>query len=212
MWSFLRWRYMQKIQRQRELEELRTRISSDLHDDVGSLLSGLALHSEITAYTTKDATIKTALNEISLTSRKAMEHMRDTVWAIDARKDKFENLIDRMQAFIEQIFEKTPFTHSFDVHGIEGGAFINPEVRQHIYFIFKEAVTNIIAHSNGTHVSISFSKRGEHISLSVHDNGTMSSTASSDGLGLSNMRMRAGKLGGRLQVEDQDGWKITLSV
>ena len=51
--------------------------------------------------------------ELSEMSREAMERMRDTVWAIDARKDKYENLIDRMRDFAEKNLERKNITHTF---------------------------------------------------------------------------------------------------
>ncbi len=207
----IRYWYQQKWKRQKALEALRIKISSDLHDDVGSILSGLAMQSQVMSYEMDEAKRKPLL-ELSDMSREAMERMRDTVWAIDARKDKYENLIDRMRDFAEKNLERKNITHTFTFNGLDGKKFINPEVRQNIYLIFKEAITNIIRHSDAQHVNINFSQEGDLIKLVIHDNGMNNGSESQAGQGISNMRMRAGRIGGILRIATDDGYTVVLEM
>ena len=207
----IRSRFNQRLQRQKELAKLRTKISSDLHDDVGSILSGLAMQSQMLAYTAQGEQ-KKSLDEISEMSREAMEHMRDTVWAMDSRKDKYENLIDRMRSFAERNLAMKNFTQDFILSDIDTQKFIDPEKRQAIYLIFKEAITNIIKHSDGNHVKIKFGYEKGSLYLSIHDNGKAYTVPFSDGLGVSNMKMRAEKIGGRLETSNQKGFEVILTI
>lgn len=209
--AFFRLQFNQKIKRQKELASLRTKISSDLHDDVGTILSGLAMQSQMLTYGAKEEQ-KAPLLEISQMSRDAMDRMRDTVWAMDSRKDKFENLVDRMRDFAEKNLAAKNMTHEFTVTDIDTKKFINPEKRQAVYLIFKEAITNIIKHSNGSHVQINFSESKNSLHLSIHDNGTQKPVSISDGLGMSNMKMRAKKIGGTLAATYQDGYLVLLTL
>jgi signal transduction histidine kinase/streptogramin lyase len=211
MTFWIRYWYQQKWKRQKALEALRIKISSDLHDDVGSILSGLAMQSQVMSYEMEESKRKPML-ELSDMSREAMERMRDTVWAIDARKDKYENLIDRMRVFAEKNLERRNITHTFTFQGLVGKKFISPEVRQNIYLIFKEAITNIVRHSDAQHVHITFSQEGDHINLVIHDNGANNGSGSQAGQGISNMKMRAGRIGGKLQITTEDGFKVVLIV
>jgi signal transduction histidine kinase len=208
---YLRSRFNQKLKRQKDLADLRTKISSDLHDDVGTILSGLAMQSQMLTFTAKEEQ-KESLNEISNMSRDAMERMRDTVWAMDSRKDKYENLIDRMRAFVEKNLAMKNITHEFIVSDIDTKKFINPEKRQAIYLIFKEAITNIIKHSDGRHVIIQFGYEKNHLHLTINDNGSEKKATQSDGLGLSNMKMRADKINGQLTARYENGFKIELII
>ena len=207
----IRYWYQQRWRRQKTLEALRIKISSDLHDDVGSILSGLAMQSQVMSYEMPEDKRKPML-ELSDMSREAMERMRDTVWAIDARKDKYENLIDRMRDFAEKTLERKNITHDFHMSGLDGKKFISPEVRQNIYLIFKEAITNIIRHSDATHVTINFSQGGDRVVLSILDNGTIHQSASTDGQGISNMKMRAGKIGGNLAITSGKGYEVKFEL
>jgi signal transduction histidine kinase len=208
---FLRMRFNQKIKSQKHLADLRTKISSDLHDDVGTILSGLAMQSQVLTYSAKEEQ-KESLVEISTMSRDAMEHMRDIVWAMDSRKDKFENLVDRMRAFAEKNLALKNITHEFIIADIDTKKFIDPEKRQAIYLIFKEAITNIIKHTDGNHVIIRFTEEKNKLRLFVHDNGSNQMQSHSDGLGMSNMKMRAEKIGGSLTTNYESGFVVELNL
>ncbi|MGL4631421.1 MAG: two-component regulator propeller domain-containing protein, partial [Leadbetterella sp.] len=190
IWGIVQSRVQQRLKKIKELEAIRIGISSNLHDDVGTLLSGLAMQSQMLALTTNKEQ-KEALNEISSMSHEAMERMRDTVWAIDSRKDKYENLVDKMKEFAEKNFHLKQIKHQFETELDDSKKFINPEVRQNIYLIFKEAVTNICKHSNAGHVHILLKQNGSQFLLSIHDNGTPLPINASAGSGLSNMKLRA---------------------
>lgn len=207
----VRYRYNEKLTRQKSLASLRSKISSDLHDDVGTILSGLAMQSQMLTYSAKEEQ-KESLLEISSMSRDAMERMRDTVWAMDSRKDKYENLIDRMRDFAEKNLAMKKITHEFIMADIDTKRFINPEKRQAIYLIFKEAITNIIKHCNGNHVMIKFFALKNGLQLTIQDNGDCTETFKSDGLGLSNMKMRAEKIGGTLTAKFDEGFRVELIV
>lgn len=207
----IRYWYQQKWKRQKALEALRIKISSDLHDDVGSILSGLAMQSQVMSYEVDESKRKPLL-ELSAMSREAMERMRDTVWAIDARKDTYENLVDRMRDFAERSLERKNITHTFTIEGLEGKKFISPEIRQNIYLIFKEAITNVIRHSDATHVEIRFVQHTDQLTLMIQDNGTTMTGDHHSGQGIGNMKMRAERIGGKLEIFLDNGWRVVLDL
>ncbi|MEL6987847.1 MAG: histidine kinase [Bacteroidota bacterium] len=213
-YAFIRYRFNQKLKRQQEMEQLRTKISSDLHDEVGSTLTGLAMQSEMMTYEL-DGAHKEALHEMADMSRDAMEKMRDTVWAIDSRKDTYKSLIARMHNFAERNLVRKKIEYQFDLNDIDKEGFISPERRQHIYLIFKEAITNVIKHSNATKVVVALSQSEKEINLSIKDNGTDPVTLNpeeTDGLGTSNMLMRGKEIGGTLVMKYESGFLVDLNV
>ena len=208
---FLRYRFNQKLRRQKELAALRTKISADLHDEVGTLLSGLAMKSQILAIEATEEN-KEVLNEISSMGREAMERMRDTVWAIDSRKDKVENLIDKMRDHAEKNLPLKKMKHVFINQVGDTKQFIDPEKRQNIYLIYKEAIANIMKHSNGDHVDIILSNDKGRLKLVIKDNGHEKPATNTEGQGLSNMAMRARKIKGQLDVGYNGGYVVELVV
>lgn len=209
IYRLINYRVEQGISRLKTLEAIRTKISTDLHDDVGSVLSGLAMQSQMLAFAAKDEQ-KESLLEISNMSHDAMERMRDTVWAIDSRKDKYENLIDRMRVFAEKNLNMKQMEHTFKVEVEDSKKFINPEKRQNIYLIFKEAITNICKHSDAKNVNIIFKQEKNALYLLIQDDGSKKETTNSDGLGLNNMKMRAKNIGAILNIFYEDGFSVEL--
>ena len=201
----------QKLERQKELEALRIKISSDLHDDVGSILSGLSMQSQNIALQA-DKKIKDELYEIADMSREAMERMRDTVWAIDSRKDKYINLVDRMRSFAEQQLSAKNISHRFDVDIAEPEAFIDPVRRQNIYLIFKELIINVVKHSNATSIEIRFTYNSNNTYLLVHDNGTLQKEKKTDGMGMSNIALRTKHISATFSSTNENGFKAVLVI
>lgn len=202
-----------RLQQALKIERIRVRISSDLHDDVGTILSGLAMQSEILELTAPEKT-KPKLQRISELSRSAMSRMRDTVWAIDARKDKLENLIDRMREHAEETLTPKDIILDLEVDQLALTKNIPSQIRQALYLIYKEAITNCAKHSKGDKVSVRMQKFGpKGLEMSIHDNGEVQQKAyKTTGSGLSNMRMRAEQIGGTFQVDASQGFLITVLI
>lgn len=207
----VRFYYQQKLERRIAIEKVRNKISRDLHDDVGSVLAGISMQSEFLSFAPKEAD-KGSLKELSTRSREAMDKMRDIVWAMNADRDKYENLLDRMRAFLETQLSKTNIAYQVKYSGFEGPEAIAPEIRQNLYFLFKEAVTNAAKHSNGDKLFTSLVKSPNGLKLEVRDNGTHFNNKPSSGLGLLNMKRRAEALGGTLDIEREDGFTVCVNV
>ncbi|MEL6720759.1 MAG: ATP-binding protein, partial [Bacteroidota bacterium] len=87
-------------------------------------------------------------------------------------------------------------------------------IRQNLYLICKEAITNAAKHSNGDRMQIQFKKHGRNgIQLTIHDNGKVVEKAhKTTGLGMSNMTMRAEQIGGKLKVNVANGFLIEVTL
>jgi signal transduction histidine kinase len=203
--------FMYRLQQALKMERLRVKISSDLHDDVGGLLSGLAMQSELLELTAAEDR-KPKLQRISDLSRSAMSRMRDTVWAIDARKDKLENLLDRIREHAAETLTPKDIVFDLDVNELALTKNMPTDIRQNLYLICKEAITNAAKHSNGDRMRIQFKKRGRNgIELTIHDNGSSFPKAhKTTGLGMSNMQLRAEQIGGTLAINTENGFLIKL--
>jgi len=204
---------MYRLQQALKLERMRVKISSDLHDDVGGLLAGLMMQSEILE-TTASKERKPKLQRIGEMSRNAMSRMRDTVWAIDARKDKFENLLDRIREHAMETLEPKNIALELKVEKIPLDKKLPTHIRQNLYLICKEAITNAAKHSNGNRMQIHFTKeRRNGILLKIHDNGKVDTRElKSTGLGMSNLKMRAAQIGGEITMDVKDGFLILIKI
>lgn len=205
--------FVYQLRQALKIERMRVKISSDLHDDVGTILSGLAMQSEILELSAPESN-KPKLKRISEMSRNAMSRMRDTVWAIDARKDKLENLIDRMREHAEETLTPKDIFLDLQVDQLAMSKGLPSHIRQNLYLIYKEAITNVAKHSNADRVTVRLHKPGKNgLSMRIHDNGQVPEKSyKPSGLGLSNMRLRAEQMGASFQVGSQDGFFVEIAL
>ena len=195
-----------------EMERMRTRIAGDLHDEVGSMLSGLAMQAEIMELN-QEKSDPARLHRISEISRLTLSKMRDVVWSIDSRRDKVKDLLDRMRENAEEMLTPRDIIFRFELGDLPMEKKLPVDERQHLFLFYKEGITNIAKHSNATDVIIRFGQFGDQFELSIHDNGKPAGTVlHSSGFGMQNLEMRANKLGATFQVSREDGFKVSLQM
>lgn len=195
---------------QMALNELRTRISSDLHDDVGTLLSGLAMQAELLEVTS-NAVDAAQLSRIAEMSRSAMSRMRDLVWTIDNRKDQWKHLIDRLYEHADDVLGPLGIDFELKAMDIDHDQSLPAVLRRNLYCIGKEAITNVAKHSNAGQVKVLLQKVNGRYDMHIQDNGQCpAEKARNAGLGLSNIRWRAKQLGANLSFQNGQGFGILL--
>lgn len=200
-----------RLQQLKAMNQLRTKISSDLHDDVGSLLSGLAMQTEMLEISAKEAD-KPKLHKISKLSREAITKMRDLVWSIDNRRERTIDLIERMEELADEMLLPKEITYRINKGNLNINKKLPIAVKQHLFFIYKEAITNILRHSNATNVQVDFKNNSGLGYLKIKDNGAKSNQNSKTGLGLENMKMRAEKMNATINFYMIDGFSILIEL
>jgi PAS domain S-box-containing protein len=197
------------------LEEERKRISRELHDDLGQLLTilkfdlswlrleGAKGDSEVIAKTDE---MMESLNEALASVKRISKEIRPP--QLDAL-----GLGGALQWDIDQIEKKI---------GIKGIVTIEPpefEVKGQIgavlYRIFREALTNIVRHAQAQNVFVRLSKKLDSIVFSIRDDGrgiTKKELAGDTSLGLVGIRERIRMVGGTLTVDGKPGKGTMLSV
>jgi signal transduction histidine kinase/ligand-binding sensor domain-containing protein len=200
-----------------ELERVRKRIASDLHDDLGSSLTQISLLSEVVQQqlADKDSAVTKPLEMIATSSRELVDAMSDIVWAINPQKDHLSDLAQRMRALASDLLMAAQIEFRFT--GPSGGADIplGANLRREVFLVFKESVNNIVRHSAASEAQIDFSLNQDELFLRVNDNGKGFDPAEeNDGHGLVSMRMRSNDMGAQLEVLSarKHGTTITLRV
>ena len=196
-----------------KVERFRMKLSSDLHDEVSGLLSGIAMQTDVLQMLAKDENSKQRLKTIGEVSRKAMSKMSDVIWSIDSRKDRVSDLIHRMLEHADDILLPMSIRYDFNVGKIDKTQKLPVNIRQNLYFIYKEAINNIAKHSNASEVSINLGNNGTGFEMQVHDNGNGKAKPSvKTGQGISNIQMRAQRINARLEINKENGYTIYLKM
>lgn len=201
--------------RLKELERVRKRIATDLHDDIGSSLTRISLLSEVAQRqipagpTSSDG----PLSVIAGLSREAVDSMSDIVWAINPEKDSFGDLTQRMRRFAGDVFSARGIEFRFRLPESDRDLKVGANFRRELFLIFKEAVNNSVRHSECTEAEIEFRLDTDKLFLELSDNGHgFDAGYKSMGHGLASMRERTEGLGGSLEIISREGQGTTLSL
>ncbi len=195
LFFFIRYRNLKQMQ------QLRIQIASDLHDEVGGLLTRITLFSDnIRSGRNSGREKELKLEKIAELSRDATATMSDILWAIDARNDFAGNLTDRMREYAGEMLFPLDVEIVFQASGMQGKEKVSSRVRQQLYLVFKEAVNNVARHARAGFVEITWQYDHEQFMLRIRNDGAVCDPGSpATGQGLKNMAMRAAAIGARME-------------
>ena len=204
-YAFYRYRLAQLM----KLERVRNRIARDLHDEVGSSISTIAIYSKIVREHLGSASFNNEplLNKITDNANEIMEAMGDIVWNINTRNDAFDQIIIRMREHAHQLFEAKGYTLHFSFDENLNSMKLEMERRRDFYLIYKEALNNIAKYADGKNAWISLDIHNGQIQLIIRDDGkgfdrdTIRKTSN----GLTNMQHRAEVLHGEIEIISAPG-------
>ncbi|MDZ7625549.1 MAG: two-component regulator propeller domain-containing protein [Ignavibacteriaceae bacterium] len=202
------------IEQEKEIEKqkIRNRIAQDLHDEIGSNLSSISLMSELIQ---KDENTNPETSEklkrIHKVAKGSTQSIRDIVWLTNPSSDSLKDLISKMKEVADNTLGK--FNLSFDYPKDLPDINLLPETKRNIFFIYKEALNNIVKHAEAKRVEIRFEIEPQTIFLSIRDDGKgFSTTGSFGGNGLKNIRSRAKEINADLKFESRPGSGTILEL
>lgn len=214
--------YRYRVRHLLAVERVRTRIASDLHDDIGSSLSQIAVVSEVLRRQVGegDERVGRNLNLMARVSREAVDAMSDIVWAINPTSDTLTDLVRRMRRFASETLPNRDIALDFSAppDSETGRVRLGADFRREVFLIFKESVNNVLKHSGSTRARVELRVRHGRLRVSVRDDGrgfAPGPNGDADALGghgLASMRRRAESLGGSLEVVSADGAGTTLTL
>ncbi len=210
-----------RLERLVQLERVRTRIATDLHDDLGSSLSRISILSEIAKREIHDGspTAPQLMNEIANTARELVQSTSDIVWAINPRQDDLGSLVARLRSFASDMFDGCGIEWDFESPPEPWKIKLDPGARRHLFLLIKEAITNITKHAEASTVKMRILVETNSIVAEIQDDGrgfTLKTSRESEiepqGHGLTNMNGRAEAAGGSFQMDSAPGRGTRIRV
>lgn len=197
------------------LERVRTRLATDLHDDLGAGLAEIAILSEVAKRQERPRTME-LLEGIGGRARSLRESMTDIVWTVDPREDSLADLVLRLRQTAFTMLESEERSVEFLAPRAEQLAIeLAPDMRRHVLLFFKEAVTNVARHAEATAVRVEIEVGKGRFRMSIRDNGHgFDAQQPRAGHGLKSLQYRAGELRGGFQLQSArgEGTEIELSL
>lgn len=197
--------YRYRVRRLLQMERMRLRIAGDLHDDVGSTLSAIAMRTGMMLDRAQEGGADPAdLERLHNAAKDTIERLREIVWFVDPQHDRLDDLVAKMHEAAGDLLGEISF--SFSAPETSEGPRLLMNLRRQVYLIFKEAVHNASRHSDAAHVEILIQTNDRKLILAVEDDGVgFDASDLSLGRGLQNMRRRAALINASIEIRSAPG-------
>lgn len=206
--------YKKNQEIQEQMQGMRDKIANDLHDDIGSTLSGIVVYGQV-AINSDKAKADGILLKIIDSSQRMMESMRDIVWAIHSRNDEGRGMVKRMRDAASDRLGLTGIKFTLDADNEVESRHFTMAARRNMLMLFKEALNNAVKHSGANAITCRLQIEGERMLMEISDNGKGFDTGTqSSGNGLGSMHQRSAELKARLYVESspEQGTRIRIQI
>jgi signal transduction histidine kinase len=208
--------YRVRERRLLELERVRTRIASDLHDDIGAGLSRMAILAEVARrqLETPDTRATATLSDLGDSARDLVASMGDIVWSVDPRRDDLASVIQRVREFASSLLEAKGIAWRLDAPADAARIKLTPEQRRALFLVIKEALNNAVRHGACGTVRVVVQADRAGLMAEISDDGhgfenvvtgATPYAMQQGGYGLRSMSVRAARAGGKLTVISAPG-------
>ena len=202
------------LEKKQAIEKERTRIATDMHDDLGAGLSQIKFLSEaIGMKRQKHLSIEEEVSSIRSFSDEMIDKMGEIVWALNEKNDTLTDLLSYTRSYaVEYLAQNSIICHVEEPDNVPQD-YVSSEFRRNIYLTVKESLHNIVKHAQATEVFIKI-EITKWLTIHIRDNGIgiNNSTKNSWGNGLVSMNNRIRELKGTFEVEKMEGTLIKIKV
>lgn len=217
--GYIVYRYVQRkeLQKQQEVLNERLRISRELHDEVGSTLTGIAMYSHLTREqikAQKTEEVEKSLNNMQQSAGDMVNKLNDIVWLVNPEKDSLEKIMERLEEYADGM----AIIKNIEVRIISPAKLtaisLPVKNRRNIYLFCKEAINNAVKYSHATLIELSIKEfDNKRIEFSIHDNGKgFDAITVKRGNGLMNMQQRANDINGIFSLQSAPGQGTIVSL
>ena len=203
----------QHLEQQRLMEQERTRVAQDLHDELGSSLTEISmLGARAGSTATTDDRRKHYVEQMSGKSREMVASLDEIVWAMNPRHDSLASLVSYFCLYADRFLGLANIAWRLESAPVPDEFVVDSRHRHQLFLAFKEGLTNVVRHSGATEVRLGIRLEAGEVRVSLADNGrglpTSRRTEEMDGV--ANMRTRLEKLGGRFEITSEPDRGTTL--
>lgn len=207
------------VQRGRHARRLRQQITTDLHDDIGSRMSAIALATTYLRKVSDDPKVHERSGKIERIAREMQVSLGEVLWFTNAETDSLRQMVDALIDLAESRvppeqlrIETTPLNQI-------------PHTRLRVLFkrdlllLIKEIVNNAAKHAQASEIKLEIRWRRSWLFVTVSDNGKGFAVSEKQAeqdqrphLGLNSIQRRADRLGAKLKIESTPGKGTYISV
>ena len=201
------------LEKQQAIEKERTRIATDMHDDLGAGLSRIKFLSQSLMNKEKDEIIKPELEKITAFSDEMSEKMGEIIWALNEKNDTLADLIAYSRSYAAEYLAGHNIQCEANTPMNLPGTFIPGEMRRNIFLSVKECLHNVVKHAGATKVCLSINLN-HNMQIIIHDNGKGIDKNSQRlfSNGIQNIEKRMKEIHGKVSFMNEQGTKVSLTI
>ena len=185
----------------------RNRIAREIHDNVGHMLSRSILMVGAMKAISREENLKEPLLQLEDTLNAAMSSVRRSVHDLHDESINMEEVLGELVGDFAFCKAHLEYDMGYDVPR---------EIKYSFITIVKEALNNVMKHSNATQVNVLAREHPGLYQLVIEDNGSVSGPEEAKdgarGIGIQNMKERIEALDGTIQIRRERGFRIYITV
>lgn len=205
---------MAALEKKRAVEKERTRIATDMHDDLGAGLSQIKFLSEaIGMKKQKNLPIEEEVSGIRSFSDEMIAKMGEIVWALNEKNDTLSDLLSFTRSYAVAYLEQNSIACHVEEPETIPDCYVSGDFRRNIFLTVKESLHNIVKHARASEVFITIDIT-DRLSISIRDNGIGIDKRAGRpaGNGLYNMSNRIREINGHFEIVSEKGTEIKVQV
>lgn len=207
-----------RLEQEREIHQVKARIASDLHDEIGTGLSKLAMLTDSMKLSSRfEEEVKQKLNDLSCKARLMTDQLRTIVWTLDPADDSMKGLIAYLRMKISEFLDERTIKLVYQISDEIPDKPVTAEFRRNVYYAVLESVHNVIKHAQADEIHVIIGVDGiGSMQIEIMDTGIGFNPESdhSFGHGLNGIRKRMEELGGSFQIKTaiNQGTKLLMQI
>jgi signal transduction histidine kinase len=206
---------LEKLRFQNALEQDRSRIARDMHDDLGTRVTVLNMTAALARrdMTADPAKAARHLEKMTESARELVVAMDDLVWAVNPAHDTLDHLASHLTRLAEEMFRDSPVRCRLDIPAILPARPLGSEFRHHIALAVKESLHNVLQHAGPCEVFLSLAVEEEKLAITIRDTGRgFDPAAHPQGHGLGNTAARIREIGGSYALDSSRGGGTNIVI
>ncbi len=200
---------------QQALEQERTRLARDMHDDISSGLSAINLLANYIKNTPLSTDTHLEIKHIAESSTELNQRIREIIWAVSSDSDNIEGLVHFLKRYVSEFGDMQHIDTQFIAPDNLPDLKLSNEVKRNLFLCVKEALNNTAKYAKATLIEVSIDVEEHNMALTIKDYGIgfdLETALKNGGNGLKNMRERMAQVGGDAVISTKNGCQVVLRL
>jgi signal transduction histidine kinase len=194
-----------KYRQQLRLQELRNKIASDLHDDIGGTLANISLLMSVAETKQDPLTVSGIHKRVQEDAKNTILNMRGMLMAIHPGNDQAIDFFEKIRSSFSEALQMHHLESHFDFQ-LPDALKLTLDQQHHIFLLFKEIINNTLKHAEAHHLNSFVRLKNYWLMIQVTDDGRgFDPLVEHNGNGIRNIRSRVKAIHGTVEIVSGPG-------